>query len=222
MSLTRRIITAPSGVLLQVQLLSIVVYPFLGGQPLSRAIFGLFGLVVLLLALRVVRSTPALTWVAVTIGVPVVVLSIVEGFNPDHEAIGLASAILHCIFYAYTASALLRYIFHDERVSLDELLATGATFTVVGWAFAYAYAAVQIVWPGSFTAHSGGDQRTWMELLFLSLTTLTGTGLSDIAPVTPQARAAVNLEQIAGIGYLALAVARVTALTVIKPGRDLR
>lgn len=221
-SLARRILTAPSGVLLLVQLLSIVVYPFLGGQPLSRAVFTLFGLLVLVLALRVVHSTPALTWVGVTIGIPVVVLTILDGLRPGNDTIGLASAVLLTAFYAYTATALLRYMFHDERVTLDELLATGATFTVVAWAFAHAYAAVQIVWPGSFTAGSVAGQLSWMELLYLSITTLTGVGLSDIVPATPQARAALNLEQIAGILYLALAVARVTALTVIRPGSDLR
>ena len=217
MSLARRILTAPSGVLLQVQLLGIVAYPFLGDRPLSRAFFGVFGLVVLVLALRVVRSTPALTWVAVILGVPTAVLTVLEGVMLGNEGIALASAILHCVFYAYTASALLRYMFHDDRVTLDELLATGATFTVVAWAFAYAYVAVQIIWPASFVAETRGDTRTWVELLFLSITTLTSTGLSDVVPVRPHARSAVMIEQIAGMLYLALAVARVTALTVVHP-----
>lgn len=218
-SLTRRILTAPSGVLLQVQLAGIVAYPFLGEEGLGRAFLGVFGLVVLVLALRVVRSTPALTWVAVTIGVPTAVLTVLENVLPESEGLVLASAILHSVFYAYTASALLRYMFHDDRVTLDELLATGATFTVVAWAFAYAYVAVQIIWPASFDAATPGDRRTWVELLFLSVTTLTSTGLSDVVPVRPHARAAVMIEQIAGMMYLALAVARVTALTVVHPER---
>jgi hypothetical protein len=219
-SLTRRILTAPSGVLLQVQLLGIIVYPFLGDRPLGRAIFGVFGLLVLVLALRVVRSTPALTWVAVLLGVPVAVLTVLEGVFTGHTGIALASAVLHCVFYGYTAVALIRYMFHDERVTLDELLATGATFTVVAWAFAYAYAAVQIIWPGSFVGDATGDRRSWMELLFLSVTVLTSTGISDIVPLRPHARAAVMIEQIAGMLYIALVIARMTALTVIRPGRE--
>ena len=46
--------------------------------------------------------------------------------------------------------------------------------------------------PGSFIAATPGDQRTWMELLFLSFTTLSGVGLSDILPVLPMARARVT------------------------------
>lgn len=222
MSLTRRILTAPSGVLLQVQLLGIIVYPFLGGRPLGRAVFGVFGLLVLVLALRVVRSTPSLTWVAVVLGIPIVVLTVLEGVHPDSDGIALASAILHCVFYAYTAVALIRYMFHDERVTLDELLATGATFTVVAWAYAYAFAAVQIIWPGSFDGGAAGDRRSWLELLYLSVTILTSLGLSDMVPVRPHARAAVMLAQISGMLYVALVIARITALTVMRPGKDLR
>ena len=219
-SLARRILTAPSGVLLQVQLLGIMVYPFLGEAPMGRAVFGIFGLLVLVLALRVVHSTDSLTWVAVVLGVPIVVLTVLEAVYVNNDGIALASAILHCIFYGYTAVALIRYMFHDERVTLDELLATGATFTVVAWAYAYAFAAVQIIWPGSFVGATAGDQRTWMELLYLSVTILTSLGLSDMVPVRPHARAAVMLAQISGMLYIALVVARVTALTVMKPGRD--
>ena len=49
-------------------------------------------------------------------------------------------------------------------MSPDELWAIGATFTVLAWAFAYLYAATQIVWPGSFTAAIDLDApRTWIE-----------------------------------------------------------
>jgi hypothetical protein len=221
-SLARRILTAPSGVLLQVQLLGIVVYPFLGDRPLGRAVFGIFGLLVLVLALRVVHATHSLTWIAVVLGIPIVVLTVLEGLRVGGDGVVLASAILHCVFYAYTAIALIRYMFHDERVTLDELLATGATFTVVAWAYAYAFAAVQIIWPGSFVGETPGDRRSWIELLYLSVTILTSLGLSDMVPVRPHARSAVMLAQISGMLYIALVIARITALTVMKPAKDLR
>lgn len=207
----------PSAVLLGVQLLGLVVYPFLGDQPLGRAVFGVFGLAVLTLAVRTVRLTPALTWIAVLLGTPVVVLTVLEGFLPGNDAVVATSGLAHTAFYGYTAWALIRYMFQDDVVTVDELWATGATFTVVAWAFAYLYVAVQVFWPGSFIAAIDPEaQRTWMDLLFLSVTTLTSTGLSDIVPVTPHARSFVMLEQIGGMLYLAMVVARVTALTLRK------
>ena len=53
--------------------------------------------------------------------------------------------------------------------------------------------------------------RTWMELLFLSFTNLSSTGLSDVIPITGQARSVVMFEQLAGLRLcrpLRLAVGR--------------
>ena len=74
----------------------------------------------------------------------------------------------------------------------------GATFTLVAWAFAYVFTVCQAIDPGSFTAAvDPGSDRTWMELLFLSFTVLTSTGLSDVTPIEPFARSLVMLEQLA-------------------------
>ena len=51
-----------------------------------------------------------------------------------------------------------------------------------------------------------------MELLFLSFTTLSSTGLSDIVPVSGHARSVVMLEQVAGVFYIAMVVTRLVAL----------
>jgi hypothetical protein len=104
----------------------------------------------------------------------VVVLTILEAVYPTDAGIVLWSSVLHAAFYLYTTYGLLRYMFNDRRVTRDELFATGATFTVLAWAFAYLYVATQVIWPGSFTAAvSPASDRTWVELLFLSFTTLT-------------------------------------------------
>jgi hypothetical protein len=55
-----------------------------------------------------------------------------------------------------------------------------------------------------------------MELLFLSFTTLSATGLGDVVPIKPFARALVMLEQVAGIAYIAMVVSRVVGLTVLR------
>ena len=49
---------------------------------------------------------------------------------------------------------------------------------------------------------------------YLSFTTLTSTGLSDVIPVQPQARALLMTEQLAGVMYLALVVSRLVGLTL--------
>ena len=207
----------PSAVLLVVQLLGVLIYPFIDESPTGRSLLSLFALVVLVLAVRAVRATPAWTWVAVLIGLPVFVLTALEALQPENETIVLASSVLHAAFYFYTSYGLIRYMFKDRFVTPDELFATGATFTVVAWGFAYVYVATQIVWPGSFVAAVNPEaDRSWMELLFLSFTTLTSTGLSDVVPVLPQSRALVMIEQVGGLMYVALAISRIVGLTITR------
>ena len=213
----RTIRAHPSAVLLAGQLLAVLAYPWTGTSTAGRALLGALGTVLVLAALYAVRRTPALGWIAALLGVPALVCNLLEPVWPDNDALLLASAVLHAPFYFYVSYGMIRYLFHDDRVTRDELFATGAAFTVVAWGFAYLFQGVQVLAPGSFTGVGGDGQGTWFELLFLSFTNLTSVGLSDIVPVLPHARSLVMVEQVAGVLYVALVVARLVGLTVARP-----
>jgi hypothetical protein len=207
----------PSAVLLVTQLGAVVLFPFLESTPIGSAALSTVGLAILFLAVRAVRATPALEWIAVILGIPLIGLTIWEVVDPTNAPVVVLSSVLHAAFYFYTSVALVGYLFNDRFVTVDELWATAATFTVVAWAFAYVFMAVQVIWPGSFTAAVDPEaQRTWFELLFLSFTNLTSVGLSDIAPVLPHARSFVMIEQVAGLLYVALVISRVVGLTISR------
>jgi hypothetical protein len=109
----------------------------------------------------------------------------------------------------------------DHQVTADELVAAGATFTLLAWGFAFAYSACRILAPGSFVAAVDPQAaRSWMELLFLSFTTLSGVGLGDVLPIRPWARALVLLEEFAGVMYIALVVSRLVGLTIVRAERS--
>ena len=213
----RALRTHPSAILLAGQLLAVLAYPYIGDSTPGRAALGGLGTVLVLVALYAVRRTPALAWVAVILGVPALVCNVLEVVWPESDGLLLTSALLHAPFYFYVSYGMIRYLFHDDRVTRDELYATGAAFTVVAWGFAYLYLAVQILVPGSFVGAGPADERTWFELLFLSFTTLTSVGLSDVVPVLPHARSLVIIEQVAGVLYIALVVARMVGLTIVRP-----
>ena len=204
----------PSGVLLVGQLLVVLAYPFLEPSTGGRAVIGVVQMVVVFAAVAAVRLTPVLSWVALLLGLPAMVFAVLEAVERDTDWIVLTSAIVHAPFYFYVSYAMIRYLFHDDRVSRDELFATGAAFTVVAWAFAYVYAAAQVVWPQSFVVD--GKEQEWFGLLFLSFTNLTSVGLSDVLPIGSHARSLVMIEQVAGVLYVALVVARLVGLTVAR------
>jgi hypothetical protein len=203
----------PSAGLLLVQLGGLLLYPWMETFPRGRALFGAFGVLVLGVALRVVRRSPALTWVALVLATLVVALSLINVFTP-RASLQIATATLQSAFYFYATGSLIAYMLQDWVATTDELFAAGATFTLLAWAFAYAYVACQAMLPGSF-----GDQRTWLELLFLSVAMLSSVGLSDVLPVVPMARGLVMLEAFAGVMYIALVVSRVVSLTVVRTSR---
>ena len=205
----------PSAVLLVAQLLAVLVYPFLVDSDIGRSLFSVIGIGLLGLVVMAVRGSPGLTWVGVLLAAPATVLLLIQAITGDDELLPYSSA-LEAVLYLYAAGALIAYMLADHEVTRDELFAIGATFTLLAWAFAYMYTVCQAIEPRSFTAAvEPGAQRDWMEFLFLSFTTLSSTGLSDIAPVKPFARSLVMVEMLAGISYVAMLVSRLVGLTVI-------
>lgn len=206
----------PSAVLLFVQLLAIVLYPLLDGMASGRALFNLFGLVVLGAALQMVRRSPATTWFATVLAVLVGGLLFFNVLSP-HPVLQLTTAVLEAAFYFYAAGSLIAYMMADQRATTDELFAAGATFTLLAWAYAYLFLICQILIPGSFNEDATAE-RSWLDLLFLSFTTLSGVGLSDILPLAPMARSLIMLAELSGVMYIALVVSRLIGMTVVRPG----
>ena len=208
----------PSAMLLGAQLLQVLAWPFLGGTTVGRAFLGVIGMLAVGSAVLAVRSTPHVSRVVFFLGAPTIVFTLLEAVFSQIDPIVIVSGMLHAPFYFYVSYAMLRYLFHDDVVTTDEYYATGAAFTVVAWGFAHLFAAVQAVWPDSFS-NASGFEHTWFELLYLSFSTLTSVGLSDIVAVGGEARAVLMVEMMVGVFYVAMVVARMVGLTMMRSRR---
>ena len=212
----------PSALLLAVQLASLLLYPLTDANESGRVLFGAIGVVAVALAVWVVERSPARTWIALTLAVPAVLLTMTATISGNATVL-TASALVESALYFYAAASLIAYMMHDHRVTTDEYFAAGATFTLLAWGFAYAYFVCQSWHPDSFTGIRAPDEpRRWMELLFLSFTTLSGVGIGDIVPLGLPARALVMLEQFAGVGYIAVVVSRLIGLGMLRLTRGNR
>jgi hypothetical protein len=206
----------PSAILLFAQLASLLLYPFLEGRSVQRSLFSVLGIGILGLVVLAVRSAPGPTRLGFALAIPASVLLLIQAVTGSDALLPYSSAV-EAVLYFYAAGVLIAYMLADHEITRDELFAVGATFTLVAWAFAYAYQVCQAVAPHSFTAAiDPNDPRSWMELLFLSFTTLTSTGLSDVVPIRPFARSLVMVEQLAGLGYVAIVVSRLVGLTIMR------
>ena len=207
----------PSAVLLIVQLLGILVYPFAESTRLGGHALAAFGMVVLFITVRMVRRTPWLTWISVGLAIPTTVLLMIQAIENRPDLVIWSSAF-EAVFYFYAAGSLITYMLADRKATLDELFAIGATFTLLVWAFTHLFMVVQAFQPGCFLAAVNSHQtRSWSELMYLSFALLSSTGIGDVIPVTVHARAVASVAMFAGVMYLAMVVSRLIGLTLLQP-----
>lgn len=203
----------PSGFLLAAQLLQLVLYASLDDPSNYWEILSGMGALILVLVVWVVSRSPALDWIAWALAIPAFILSIFSVLL-DNPNLIVWSSILEAILYFYAAGSMIVYMLSDTSVTTDELFAAGATFTLLAWGFAYSYLACQALVPESFINGGHPDQPlNFIELLSLSFTNLSATGLGDILPISAPARVLVMLEQFSGVGYIAIVVSRLIGLT---------
>ncbi len=111
--------------------------------------------------------------IAWVIAIPAFLLSLLSALTVDSHLL-VWSSLLEAALYFYAAGSLIAYMLEDYRVTVDELFAAGATFTLIAWGFAYLYLVCQTWDRASFAgAVLPGEPRTFIELLFLSFTNLS-------------------------------------------------
>ncbi len=212
----------PSAILLLVQLVGMLTYPFIEGRPGGQVAFNAFGIVVLAFTIRMVRRTPGEVRVSWALAVPIIALLLAQILFGLRELLAWSSG-LEALFYFYAAGSLIAYMMDDELATTDELFAAGATFTLLAWGFTHLYVLLQEVHPGTFAAAiDPAAPRTWTELNYLSFALLSSTGIGDVIPLTVHARALASVEMLVGLMYLAVVVARLIAFTTrnrIEVGR---
>ena len=154
----------PSAVLLLVQLLGMLLYPFIESTHAGLVAFNAFGILVLIFTVRMVSKTPGQTWISAALAAPIIALLVLQSAFDLQDLLPWSSA-LEALFYFYAAYSLISYMMEDFLATTDELFAAGATFTLLAWGFTHVFILIQAIQPGTFAAAvNAGDARTWSEL----------------------------------------------------------
>ena len=207
----------PSAWLLLVQLLILILSVFINDSRSYQILTWLLGVLALLIIAKVIRQTPTFTVLGLTFVLGAFFLSFLM-------LIGFHSLTLQVITHCFEAAAyfcaaygLIRYMFADRYLTKDELFAAGAVCTLISWGFAFIYSICQLLVPQSFqNPNNVSDYQTWLDLLFLSFSLQSATGLSDLMPIAPAARVVALLQMFGGVMYFALIVSRMVALQYIE------
>ena len=202
--------------LMSALLLLLITYPFLLDQTFrNRLILGLLNVSILLTAAHaMVARWRTFLLVVLFLGVPTLVLQ--AGYLLTNNAmVGDALALVYSVFYVFTIAHVLRYVLAPGAVTRDKIFSAIAIYIIMGLLWATIYMFVNNIYPGAFSYNGKSDQLVLLRptnFIYFSFTTLTSTGYGDVVPRIAHAQALAILEQLAGVFYIAILIARLTGL----------
>ena len=212
----------PSAWLLLLQFFILILSVVVNHSATYRTLTWVLGVLVLLIIAKVIRQTPMFTIIGLVFVGGAVFFSLLHLLGVKHVMIQVIAHAFEAAAYFSAAYGLLRYMFEDRYLTKDELFAAGAVFTLIAWGFAFLYNICQLLMPLSFQNPNITGLQTWLDLLFLSFSLQSATGLSDLIPISAPARVLAMLQMFCGVMYLALVVSRLIALQYIAhlPNQD--
>jgi hypothetical protein len=205
----------PSAWLLLTQFVILVLTAFARESSSFRALLWVMGVLVLLIIAKVIRQAPMFTILGLSFVGCAVLFSTLIIFGVNDPNIQIIAHAFEACAYLSAAYGVVRYMFADRYLTKDELFAAGTVFTLIAWAFAFLYSICQLIYPDSFINPTKPGLQSWLDLLFLSFSLQSATGLSDLMPMSAPARVLAMLQMFCGVMYLALIVSRLIALHYI-------
>ena len=112
------------------------------------------------------------------------------------------------LLYLATVIYLLHYVFRPDVMTPDKLFGAAAGFLMLGVFWGYLYRLIGYFNPVAFSVAGQPAPLETFDALYFSITVLTSTGFGDIVPLTRGARAICMVEQIIGVLFLAILIAR--------------
>ena len=142
----------------------------------------------------------------------------------DFPALDIGMPVIHAAFLALTVFLIVRQIFAERSVGLDQVLAGINAYLLLGVAFSQLHIAVEAAAPGAYqlgdtalsqvAAGTGGISQIFM---YFSFTTLTTLGYGDIRPVGEFARILCTSEALVGQLFVAVLIARLVSDYARRP-----
>lgn len=136
----------------------------------------------------------------------------VSAFSPSLALQVADRALVGAVLLALAMIVLAR-VFAEGETTIHRIMGAICAYLLLGLAWAYAYALVQILEPGAIE-FSGTTVPARYSVVYFSFITLATVGYGDIVPVHPVARALATMEALTGQLYLAILIARLVAREV--------
>ena len=187
----------------------VLIYPYLEDTVASRIVLGFLYSCVLIAGVYVVgrhRRTFA-------VGVMLALVSVGLQWSylaTAHIWLHRLTGVSYMAFLVFTITGILGYVLRKGPVTADKLHGALAAYIMLAFLWAFLYALIESLVPGSFTLEGAPitSHDAFFRLLYFSLTTLTTTGYGDVMPLTDKARSVAVIQQLVGVFYVAVLIAR--------------
>ena len=153
------------------------------------------------------RSLPAFMLTTLLAGIAV--WFVLFGTSPGELVIGWYAATAT---YLMTLAALLRYVLLPEVMTTDRLYGAAAAYMLLGVTYAWVYQIIQHHYPGAFALGGQVTELSRIDFLYFSFTVMSSTGFGDFVAVLPVSRMLVVTQQIAGVLFVAMLIARLAGI----------
>lgn len=200
--------------LLMVMVLLLVSYPYVGAGVGGRIFLNVINLCVLVIATFAIQRSRGRLLVAAILAIPTLAGQYAYLATGDMVFMRV-TAVASLSFYVFIVGNILLYVLRGAEVTADKIHGAICVYLLFALMWTTAYALIESLHPGSFVSTMVYDREGRLDfyaLLYFSIVTLTSTGYGDIVPVTPYARSLTNLEQLVGVFYVAILVARLAGL----------
>ncbi len=200
-------------------LIQMTIYPFFDSEEIRLIFSNLFSTVILIAGIYAIGLKKNQKIIAISIAIfafwGIWYSIIVE----ERLFLAIISVICQIAFYIYVIVLILKNLIKAEEVDTNTIFGAIVVYLLIGMSFSLLYSLMEGLAPGSFCINTleGLNQKlNVFDFIYYSFTTLTTTGFGDITAVSLYARAASNIEEVIGVMYVAIIIARFVSIYIVQ------
>jgi hypothetical protein len=164
---------------------------------------------------------------ALVAAIAAVAITLAHYVLPDrfHVPLAVAYHVLLIVFLGWALVVILRSLFAEKPVQMDDIFGAVCGYLVAGTAWGNLYALSELLVPGSFSVAPAiqSELADWHSrralFTYFSFTTISSLGYADVTPTRAPATTMVLVEVVFGQFYLAVVVAQIVSMRLVQAVR---
>lgn len=207
-----------------VQVLLLALFPYLDRPGVPTIIFRSLAILAFVAGVYAVSEKRWHWMMALALAILAIIPYIIATARPNTRLMGPA-LLGALIFLGFTLVSLLRAVLRTRKVTHDTIYGSLSVYLLIAMTWGVAYLLLVMSQPSALSVdplRHANQNIDWSDCMFYSFVTLTSLG-GSLVPVSPQARSLTILENVGGVLYVTVLIARlVSAYSAAAAARTLK